>query len=395
MSNLQWRIVEEDDATLVEEAQAGLAELRVLVEQYSSRLVISVEKFETIQEAMDGSSTPHKEERRGRLVNLESKLLRKNCEVLLEFYEMDTKLMDIACKTPREEIDWKTVYEKCQQACISSKAIKKKASSCSEDVKQFIKSEYMTCKGCQKLCRKQFCKNLGFKIEFVDNDGSQTHLDFVCNLCFPEFWRGLPQLRNNATSDFEVESVPSSPRPSPGSAAGSTSQAKRSKKKKKQKNLFHSPQAKQMEPYACGREVSSGSPVTVLEFPDFSIVEQNEDHEENKKKVTKLLKYPSNDRLVNTLMKNCSILALNDYLDEVEGDKYENLESTALEKSMLEEYRDECLAAAQSSGFSKKVKSAASKGYFIAAQMVSKMDAEAAEASQDTPFEGLSHVLQV
>jgi hypothetical protein len=88
----------------------------------------------------------------------------------------------------------------------------------------------------------------------------------------------------------------------------------------------------------------------VLECLDFSLIKKEIRKKQDKKKVP-------NDRLVNTLTKtNCSILALNDYLDEVKGDEYDDLESIALEKSMLGEFYDECMAVACSSSLSKKSK---------------------------------------
>ena len=366
-------VVEEDVNGLVQCVTAQVQQNMDLTSEYISKYgksVSQLEKIAAILETTFNDKTRAAYMRRFRSVKTQSELLKNDCTVLSTASKLDTAALGIITELSNNGDDAKTFAAGCEIQTLSS-TLRSALPSCSKTVKFLVEEDYMKCMACETMLRKELCFGFGAKLKVAYDESKLIEIHFICRGCGRQ---AIEELETLSSSTAEP------PKKTSPQDVHSSSQKKKSKKKKKRKSRIRSPHASQgIAPFF----LSTGSQD---ELVDDEIQEEEVFQKERKEKVPAKLKYPSNDRLVNTLAKNHSILALNDYLDECEGDEYEDVELTALEKWMLEEFRDECLVAARSQDITDKTKASATKGYLIAAQMVVALEMSEADVSEkDAP----------
>ncbi|KAL3911360.1 MAG: hypothetical protein SGARI_001683 [Bacillariaceae sp.] len=363
MEGVEVEMVEEDMNGLLEESMARLKQHMEMTDDYVSKYGKSVTQLERVSETLTttfNATTRAAYARRYRSVQNQSMLLKNDCTALSTASKLDTSAIEIIVETSNNG-DGKADLTACGSIQTLSSTLRSALPSCSKSIKLLVEKDYMECECCKTMLRKELCSFFGS----TANESELSQMHFICRGCG---LKAIQELESLSTTETPKKPLPSED-PNRSDGGSSSSKKKKSKKKKKRKSAVHStdPPLPAVGPQE----------LVVDDKVQGAGVLENESQETVPAKV----KYPSNARLVNTLAKNHSILALNDYLDECEGDEYEDMEPVGLEKLELEEFRDECLEAARSHGTNDKTKAAATKGYLIAAQMVAQLELSEAVAS--------------
>lgn len=252
---------------------------------------------------------------------------------------------------------------------------------CCDDFREFVRTQFCKCILCPVLCHKKWIKLCGLASDLSKKGQNGIEERFLCFDCAQGLYGAAKAYMNQqldtrnapvalptsetftAIVSDSITSTPSLTRPTPSK--------RKMKKKKSTQEVGDS-------------NVSGSKMVGEQNCQDVHSRLMTDDIENT---------HPSNDELLNHLMQTGSIVALNAFLDQFEekatkATRGPELVVSPLEKPLLEEFRDECLAVTTSTMHPTDLKErsktteAARKGYRIAVGMLAEIDNSAVISKQ-------------